>query len=140
MMVVLAQQEGESMGKVYTVYNNNTDELVILDGTREECAKAMGINYETFHTVLWHFKHGHKTKWAILEAEKELSPQSTFGERVRYHRIKQNMSLRDLSERTYINYNSIHRYECDKAEPYLSTAKTIADALGLSLDYLVKGE
>ena len=140
MTAALARQEGEYMSKVYTVYNNNTDELVILDGTREECAKAMGINYDTFHTVQWHFKHGHKTKWAIFEAEKELPPQATFGERVRYNRIKQGISLRELGKKTYISYQALQRYETNIAEPYLSTAKNIADALGLSLDYLVKGE
>lgn len=133
-----AAQEGESMGKVYTVYNNNTDELLVLDGTREECAKAMGIKVETFHTVLWHFKHGYKTKWAVIEDVEELSPNATFGERVKHHRIKKCMTIKKLGEKSGVSHNSIHRYE-NGADPQLSAAIRIAEALGLSLEYLAKG-
>ena len=51
----------------YTVWNNKTDELVILDGTSKECAKAMGITIQSFYSYLCKSKKG-KTYWDIVES------------------------------------------------------------------------
>ena len=53
----------------YTVYDNKTDELVILDGTSKECAEAMGVTLGTFHSYLCKSKQG-IIRWTITENRK----------------------------------------------------------------------
>lgn len=57
----------------YTVYNNYTDELVIVDGVAEECAAAMRITVGSFYCAVARTKHPEKYakyrkdgKWTIL--------------------------------------------------------------------------
>lgn len=52
-------------GKLYTVYNNKTDTPVIIDGTAEECAKAMGMTLATFYPTVTRVKSGKIKKWHI---------------------------------------------------------------------------
>ena len=127
--------------KRYTVYDNKTDMPVIVDGTRKECEKAMGVTHETFHHYVWQNNTNRKCRWKIVVEEHEftLSPDASFKERIRYHRIKQELSPKDMADMTGISYQSILSYEEGRTEPIISYAAKIADALGLSLDYLVKG-
>lgn len=53
----------------YTVWNNKTDELVILDGTSKECAEAMGVTLDTFYSYLCKSKKG-VIRWDITESKK----------------------------------------------------------------------
>ena len=34
---------------LYSVWRNSDDQLIILDGTTEECCKALGVKPETFY-------------------------------------------------------------------------------------------
>ena len=52
---------------LYTVWNNNTDEIVIVDGTVKQCADAMGINLSSFHSIRTRTKQGKMHKWTIEE-------------------------------------------------------------------------
>lgn len=54
--------------KLYTVYDNKTDFPVVVDGTSEECARAMGIAFSTFLSYVSRAKMGRKTpkRWEIL--------------------------------------------------------------------------
>lgn len=54
----------------YTVWDRKTDELVILDGTSKECAKAMGITIQSFYSYLCKSKKG-IIRWDI-EATKPM--------------------------------------------------------------------
>lgn len=58
--------------KRYTVYNNYTDELVILDGDAYECAAALGITVKGFRELVCNVRRGVLRKWVIL-TEEELS-------------------------------------------------------------------
>ena len=49
--------------KLYTVYDNKTDFPVIVDGTSEECARAMGITLNTFYKLISYKK---TDKWYII--------------------------------------------------------------------------
>ena len=49
----------------YTVWNNKTDEVVIVDGTARECAKAMGITLETFYCAVTNARNRKVKKWTI---------------------------------------------------------------------------
>ena len=49
--------------KLYTVYDNKTDFPVIVDGTSEECARAMGITLSTFYKFISYKK---TDKWFII--------------------------------------------------------------------------
>jgi hypothetical protein len=49
----------------YTVWNNYTDEIVIVDGTAEECCKVMGIARASFNAIVTRTKQGKYKKWFI---------------------------------------------------------------------------
>lgn len=51
----------------YTVYDNRTDELVILDGTAQECAKDMGLTMSSFYTAASRSGTDRWKKWTILK-------------------------------------------------------------------------
>ena len=50
---------------LYSVWNNFTDEVIIIDGTAEQCAKAMGIKLESFYTASMKASRGKNLKWTI---------------------------------------------------------------------------
>ena len=49
----------------YTVYDNRTDELVILDGTAEQCARAMGTSVGSFYSAVTRARTGKVKRWNI---------------------------------------------------------------------------
>lgn len=59
----------ERKKKLYVVYNNATDMPVFIDGTAEECAKAMGLKNEaSFRQAYRRHRMGYETKWWIAES------------------------------------------------------------------------
>ena len=50
---------------LYSVWNNYTDELVILDGKYEDCAAAMGVSVRSFHSLMTRAKKGMLKKWTF---------------------------------------------------------------------------
>lgn len=56
----------------YTVYDNRTDELVCLDATAEEAAKAMGISIKTFYPIVANTLAGRASKWHIEKTDKKV--------------------------------------------------------------------
>lgn len=64
----------------------------------------------------------------------------TLGEKIRYHRTKLNLTQAELGEMTGISTTSIAGYEMEKREPKFFTAICLADALGVSLNYLAGKE
>ena len=61
----------------------------------------------------------------------------TFGERLRMIREKAGLSQEELAKKIGIHRNSIGGYERDVNEPSLFMLCCLADALGVSTDYLV---
>lgn len=61
---------------LYSVWNNYTDELVILDGNYDECAKAMGVSARSFHSLMTRAKDGKLKKWTF---EKTIIKELTEG-------------------------------------------------------------
>ena len=64
---------------------------------------------------------------------------STLGERIKLRRKELGMSQSDLAEKVGISYAQIGRYETKDAQPPTKTLTAIADALGISPDYLIYG-
>ena len=52
---------------VYSVWNNKTDELIIIDGEARECAKAMNLTLPSFHSAITNARSGKIKKWTIKE-------------------------------------------------------------------------
>jgi hypothetical protein len=50
---------------LYSVWNNETDEVVIIDGNNIECAKAMGISQKSFYSLVTKNTKGKALKWTI---------------------------------------------------------------------------
>ena len=63
----------------------------------------------------------------------------TFGEHVVLHRKQLKMSQDDLAKKVGTSAPIIGRYERDEIKPSIETAKKIADALGVTVDYLLGG-
>jgi transcriptional regulator with XRE-family HTH domain len=60
-----------------------------------------------------------------------------LGEKITKLKKAKNLSQTDLAERTGISRDAISKYERGDAVPSVEYAKRIADALEVSLDYLV---
>ncbi|MGT2926894.1 helix-turn-helix domain-containing protein [Streptococcus cuniculipharyngis] len=61
----------------------------------------------------------------------------TYGERIRKLREERQMSLRDLSEKSLIDYTVLSRVENDFSELTVAKAKAIARGLGCALSDIV---
>lgn len=64
----------------------------------------------------------------------------TFGERLRYIRRRRKMSQDDLAAQVGVSREIIYKYEHDMADPRLLIFMCIADALGVTMDFLVRGD
>ena len=64
----------------------------------------------------------------------------TLGERLQTLRKKEELSTRELAEKSGISYASISRYETESQEPTFFTMCCIAQALDVSLDYFADKE
>lgn len=60
----------------------------------------------------------------------------TFGERLRAERKRQGLTMRQLGDMCGLHLSAIGQYELDQHNPTIWAAARIADALGVSLDYL----
>lgn len=61
----------------------------------------------------------------------------TFGQKLALCRKEQKLSQAQLGKRSGINGDIIGKYERNEMKPSIETARKLADALELSLDYLV---
>lgn len=64
----------------------------------------------------------------------------TFGEKIRYHRLKLHMTQSELGEKVGVSNTAILAYEMERREPQFFTVICLADVLGVSLDYLAGKE
>lgn len=60
-----------------------------------------------------------------------------FAQRLMMIRKQKKLSQADLAQRVGIHGNMLGRYERGEARPFVEMAAKIAEALGVSLDYLV---
>lgn len=61
----------------------------------------------------------------------------TFGQKMAFCRKEKKLSQAELGKLSSINGDIIGKYERDEMKPSIETAKKLADALSVSLDYLV---
>ena len=73
-----------------------------------------------------------------VNAAKMPSPDG-FAERLRELRKQKGLSQAELGERVGIHYTHVGRYERGVSRPAADTLKRLADALGVSGDYLLEG-
>lgn len=64
----------------------------------------------------------------------------TLGERIKLCRKRKGITQAELARKCGVNRTTINHYEHDIREPTLLNAMCVADALGISLEYLAKGE
>lgn len=65
--------------------------------------------------------------------------RKTFGQRLRELRLARGYGQRELARIAGLAPSLVWQYENDLVEPRLFSAICLADALGVSLDYLVAG-
>tara|TARA_B100000965_G_scaffold406418_1_gene445231 strand:- start:1413 stop:1739 length:327 start_codon:yes stop_codon:yes gene_type:complete len=61
----------------------------------------------------------------------------TFGQKLAFCRKEQRLSQAEIGKRSGVNGDIVGKYERDEMKPSIDTAKKLADALEVSLDYLV---
>lgn len=61
----------------------------------------------------------------------------TIAERIRLTRQQKELSQKDLADKSGINIKSLSRYELGSSVPPADALKAIAEALGVSADYLL---
>ena len=54
---------------LFSVWNNITDEVVVIDGNYIECSKAMGVSVKSFYTLVSKACRGKMKKWTIEKRE-----------------------------------------------------------------------
>lgn len=64
---------------------------------------------------------------------------SNLGDRIKDLRKQKNLSQSELADKVGISYAQIGRYETKGAQPPAETLKLIADAPGVSPDFLIYG-
>ncbi len=64
---------------------------------------------------------------------------NSFPERLKQLRQQKSYSQQQLAERAEIHYTHIGRYERGQSKPSTDTLKRLAEALGVSSDYLLDG-
>jgi transcriptional regulator with XRE-family HTH domain len=64
----------------------------------------------------------------------------TVGERIAYIRTMKGFSQTELARQAGLSRQCVYEYESGRADPKLLNAMCIADVLGVSLDYLARGE
>lgn len=62
----------------------------------------------------------------------------TFGERITYARKQRKLTQNDLGKSVGTSGDIIGKYERDEIKPSIDTAAKIAEALNVTIDYLVK--
>lgn len=72
------------------------------------------------------------------KSRKETVPEG-FPERLRSLRVQKHLSQEELGEIVGLHYTNIGRYERGLSKPNAETLKTLADALGVTGDYLYNG-
>ena len=65
---------------------------------------------------------------------------SDLGERIKVRRKELSMSQSELAEKVGISYAQVGRYETKDVQPPTKTLTAIADALGVSPDFLIYGD
>lgn len=72
----------------------------------------------------------------FLAVIRECWIMDTFKNRLKAERSRQKLKQQDLASRCGIPYSTYRRYETETGDPPLSVAVKLAEALGVSLDYL----
>ena len=63
-----------------------------------------------------------------------------FGEELKYHRQKANLSQLDLAKRINTSQQNISRWEKNEVEPSISFCVLLADFYGITIDELIGRE
>ena len=59
-----------------------------------------------------------------------------IGKNIKLHRVKNNLTQKDLAEKLHISYQAVSKWEKDESEPSFDTVKEMAKIFGCSIDEL----
>ena len=65
---------------------------------------------------------------------------ANYGDELKFHRIKANLSQRDLANLIHTSQQNISRWESNEVEPSISFCVMLADYYGITLDELIGRE
>jgi transcriptional regulator with XRE-family HTH domain len=69
-----------------------------------------------------------------------MNKNTGFGARLKDLRQKRNISQTELGKLVNLHYTHISRYERDLSQPTADKLKKLAEALGVTADYLIEGK
>jgi DNA-binding XRE family transcriptional regulator len=121
------------MRYVYSIYDNKTDEPIVIGGTVEQCAKVLGIRPESFRAYVRRGKQINRTVIKSYAFEFE----ETFSARLREARYNAHMSQVRLANIIGVRTSTIRGYETGKRMPNIEIAARIARALNISISDLI---
>lgn len=124
------------MKYVYSIYDNKTDEPIIIGGSAEQCARALGIKPASFRAYINRGKQVTRTVISSYDCEFE----EGFSARLREARYNARMSQSKLASVVGVRVSTIRGYEGGKRLPNIETAVRLAHALRISLNYLAGEE
>ena len=82
--------------------------------------------------------HSHR-RFQDMPRKQAVSKQEGFAERLRSLRTQRNLSQTELGKLVETHYTHIGRYERGTSRPSADTLNRMAQALGVSTDYLLEG-
>ncbi len=60
----------------------------------------------------------------------------TFGQRLKYLRVKNNLTQKEVSEKMDVAFQTVSKWESDINEPDIESIKQLASIFNCSIDYL----
>lgn len=139
MRAIKTIREDEMNRFVYDVYDNKTDMPIIIGGSADECARAMGVKTESFRTYV---KQHRFEKYTVIKTV-ACEFDDSFGARLKIARYRVGISQEKLADLAKISKKSVRNYETGRRKPDIDVAVSLARALGISIRYLAgeqKGE
>ena len=120
---------------VYDVYDNRTDEPIIIGGTARECARTLGIRTESFRTYICRRNGIERTVIKYMRPDR----RDKFGARLKSARIRAGLSQADVALKVGLSVTTYKNYEQGRHLPDIEIAAKLAQELQVSLKYLAGG-
>lgn len=77
------KRDRRGLAFLYNVWNNKTDECVCAGATAPEAARAMGVKYPTFFSLVYKVQKGEIKKWTIEKISAREEEEAWTGKKER---------------------------------------------------------
>ena len=120
---------------VYDVYDNDTDEPLVISGSAVQCAKVLGISVKSFREYSRRKNNVKRTVIVYMKCDN----RNVFGSRLRNARFKARMTQSEVADKCGIALSTLKGYEQGKRLPDIEIAQRLAVCLSVPIKYLSGG-